>query len=441
MRRREGEAHLVTGSGAPVYTGGGKLLGAVWVFHDVTDHHRMKQELLKKSQLESLGTLAGGIAHDFNNLLTAILGNISLAALSLDSGPQLQERLAEVEKAAVRATGLAKKLLTFAKGGEPVKRVVNPAELVLRTCRDELKNFRLQYKLNLPPDLWQVEVDESQVSLALAEILANAEEAMPEGGGIRVEVANCEVSGGTEGSLRPGRYVHLTISDEGGGISPEHLGKVFDPYFSTKAMGNGMGLTLAYSIIQGHQGQISVESLPGRGTRIQIYLPATGGNKERPVSPKAEIRYGQGKILLMDDEAMILQTTGLMLKKLGYQVTNARDGQEALELYRRAREEGAAFDAVILDLTVPGGMGGEEAIQQLRDLDPQVKAIVSSGYADNRVMAGYAEYGFQGVIPKPYRIGQLSEVVHRVLHPEGEEAALPETAAADGKTGGPGGPD
>ncbi len=414
-----GQKRRVTVTAAPLQTAERKKIGTVWVFHDITEQHRLEQELLKKVQLESLGNLAGGIAHDFNNLLTAILGSISMAMLQVNSAHHVLERLHEAEQAGLRASGLAKKLLTFAEGGEPVKRIVSLKDLLADATRVDLKSSQVRCELSLPADLWPVEVDEAQIGQVIDEVIKNAEQAMPAGGVITVEVFNLTVEEPSPEIPQRGRYVCIDIVDQGVGIAPEHLEKVFEPYFSTKQVGRGMGLAMAYSVVRNHQGYLTLKSEPGQGTTCRICLPAA--NREPAPAPVIPAVYqeGRGKILLMDDEVMILKTSRLMLEKLGYEVECALDGEAALELYQQAKAAGNGFSAVILDLTIPGGMGGEETIKRLRAYDPEVRAIVSSGYADSQVMAHFREYGFAGVMPKPYRLQNLSEVLQAVMHPVG----------------------
>jgi len=414
---RDGRVRRITATGAPLSTSDGQRLGMVWVFHDLTDLYHLEQELAKQAQLQSLGTLAGGIAHDFNNLLTTILGSISMALLQIGSTTHVVARLREAEEAGLRATGLAKKLLTFAEGGEPIKKIVSLKDAVIDATQLVDKNHRVRCEVSLPEDLWPVEADEVQISQVIAEVIKNSEQAMPLGGVIQVQAENYQVDQETVEVPRTGNYVCIKITDQGVGIAPEHLDKVFEPYFSTKNVGRGMGLAMAYSVIKNHQGFLSLTSERDTGTTCRICLPAISQEPAPMSSNLASLHRGQGKILLMDDESMILNTSRLMLEKLGYRVECARDGGEALTLYRQAREGGDGFDAVILDLTIPGGMGGADTIKELLALDPQVRAIVSSGYSDSHVMARYREYGFRGVIPKPYRLQNLSEALREVLVP------------------------
>ncbi len=387
------------------------------IFRDISERRKMEEERLLLSKLESLGLLAGGIAHDFNNILTAILGNISLARMEAVRTGKPEEfpsaRLAEAEKACERAQALASQLLSFAKGGLPIKKVTSVAELIKESANLALSGSKARSKLVIPKDLWLVEVDEGQISQVFNNLLINADQAMPEGGTITVQAENVRV--GDELPLPQGRYVKITVADQGIGIPSNYLGKIFDPYFTTKQKGSGLGLATVHSIIRNNAGYITVESQVGVGTTFYVYLPAVAGkiapDKESPAAPI----QGQGRILIMDDEEMVRNVLGTMLKKLGYEVDYAVNGEEAIKKYTTAQQGGQAFTAVIFDLTVPGGIGGMEALKQILSSDPLVKAIVSSGYSDDPIMANYKEYGFKGVITKPYRISELSEVLSEMI--------------------------
>ncbi|MGE5446330.1 MAG: ATP-binding protein [Ignavibacteriales bacterium] len=378
----------------------------------------MEEELLKAQKLESIGVLAGGIAHDFNNLLTAILGNIYLTKITTDSknDSKMYKRLTEAEKACFRAKDLTQRLLTFSKGGAPVKKVTSIKELIKDSASFAVSGSDVRCEFHISEDLWKVEVDEGQISQVINNVVINAEQAMPEGGVIRVRAENVNVGLGDGLPLKEGKYVRITIEDEGIGIPQEHLPKIFDPYFTTKHSGSGLGLAAVYSIIRSHDGYIGVKSELGAGTKIYIYLSAS----EKELLAKVDIKEGsvkgRGKVLLMDDEDMVRGVAGGMLNQIGYEVEFARDGREAIELYTRAREENRSFDLVIMDLTIPGGMGGKEAIKRLIDIDPQVMAIVSSGYSSDPVMSEYKDYGFRGVLCKPYSIKDLTAILYTVLN-------------------------
>ena len=387
------------------------------IFRDVSERQKMEEERLLLSKLESLGLLAGGIAHDFNNILTAILGNISLARMEAGQPDRAAEfsatRLEEAEKACQRAQALASQLLSFAKGGQPIKTVTSVAELIKESSNLSLSGSKARTKLVMPPDLWPVEVDEGQISQVFNNLLINADQAMPAGGTITVQAENAMV--GDELPLPEGRYVKITVTDQGIGIPSKYLGKIFDPYFTTKQKGSGLGLASVHSIIRNNAGYITVESQVGVGTTFYVYLPAVEGEITSATSSTTTPMQGQGRILLMDDEEMVRNVLGVMLERLGYEVQNASNGEEAIKQYITAQQEGRPFTAMIFDLTVPGGTGGKEALHQILDRDPKAKAIVSSGYSDDPIMADFQKYGFCDVLVKPYRIFELSQTLHKVI--------------------------
>ena len=387
------------------------------IFRDISERQKMEEEHLLLSKLESLGLLAGGIAHDFNNILTAILGNISLARMEAGRPERAAEfsaaRLEEAEKACQRAQALASQLLSFAKGGQPIKKVTSVTELIKESSNLSLSGSKSRIKLEIPKSLWHVEVDESQISQVINNLLINADQAMPAGGTITVQAENVMV--GDEVPLPKGRYVKITVTDEGIGIPSNYLGKIFDPYFTTKQKGSGLGLATVHSIIRKNAGYITVKSQVGVGTTFYLYLPAAEGEiTASQISAQTPIQ-GKGRILLMDDEEMVRNVLGVMLERLGYEVQHAVNGEEAIKKYIAAHQEGRAFTALIFDLTVPGGMGGKEALHQILDSDPEVKAIVSSGYSDDPIMADFKKYGFSGVLVKPYRMFELSQTLQKII--------------------------
>ena len=380
---------------------------------DITERKRMGEEFLKNQKLESVGILAGGIAHDFNNILTTIIGNIAMARMQARPGDEIFDLLSEAEKASIRAQTLTKQLLTFAKGGAPIKETASIKDILKESPSFVLRGSKSSCKLSIAEDLWPAEVDVGQISQAINNIVINASQAMPEGGTIRVEAENLTIDDGHGLPLKLGRYIRVSIKDQGVGIAEKHLSNIFDPYFTTKQEGSGLGLATTYSTIKKHDGHITVESKLGEGTTFHIYLPAS----EKAIPEKEEIKLikGQGRILVMDDEASLGKMVGRMLKKLGYESEFTDDGTEAIEMYKAAKKSEKPYDAVILDLTIPGGMGGKEAINKLLEIDPEVKAIVSSGYSDDPVLANFQEYGFKGMMPKPFESLSLSKVLHEVI--------------------------
>jgi PAS domain S-box-containing protein len=411
---KDGTERIIADSGAPIHDREGTI-GVVVVFRDVTERRRMEEELQKMERLESIGVLAGGIAHDFNNILTAILGNISLARMYTDLD-RIFERLAEAERASMQAQSLTQQLLTFSRGGAPIKKTVSIAELLRDSVSFALRGSNARCELSIPDDLWSVEVDEGQIGQVISNIVINADHAMPRGGIIKVRAENVTIGAEDAIPLEDGEYVKIYIEDRGIGIPKENLDSIFDPYFTTKQKGSGLGLATSYSIIKNHEGHITVESELGAGTTFHIYLPAS---PEAVPTEKKEAEekpiMGEGRILVMDDEKHVRDTVAAMLNSLGYKVTTSVDGAEAIELYKDAKESGQPYDAVIVDIVIPGGMGGRETIQRLMEIDPEVRVIVSSGYSDDPIMADFSRYGFKGAIAKPYKTKELSEVLHRVI--------------------------
>ncbi|MHB8482506.1 MAG: hybrid sensor histidine kinase/response regulator [Nitrospiria bacterium] len=382
------------------------------------EHHerkKMEEILVKARKLESVGILAGGIAHDFNNLLTAILGNISLALLSVDPKDPAYERLSAAEKASLRAKELTRQLLTFSKGGGPVKKLASIGDIIREAASFAVRGTHVLCEYTFPPDLWTVEVDAGQISQVINNLIINATQASAEGGKIKITAENISSISGENIALKPGKYVKVSVSDNGAGISEELLPRIFDPYFTTKPNGNGLGLATSYSIIKKHGGEITVYSRLGSGTTFFIFLPALEkslpSKKGRELSPQK----GKGRVLVMDDEEIIREVTNQMLNELGYEACLACSGTETISLYQNAMELDHPFDAVILDLTVPGGVGGKETMQKLIELDPLVKAVASTGYSNDPVMANCKKYRFQAIITKPYRIQDLGKVLHSIL--------------------------
>jgi PAS domain S-box-containing protein len=397
-----------------------EIIALLAVTRDVTERKKLEEELIRSQKMESVGLLAGGIAHDFNNMLTAIVGNISIAKKYLISEEPIEKvsaRLTEAEKASFRAKELTQQLLTFSRGGAPIKNTASIGAIIQESAGFALRGSDVQCSFIIPDDLWPVEVDEGQMSQVIHNLIINAGQSMPEGGTVTIECANIVVRTDAGLPLKEGRYVRTSIHDRGVGISHEHLHKIFDPYFTTKQKGSGLGLSITYSIVKKHQGLITVDSRFGLGTTFHIYLPASG-SKVPLKEDKAELLItGEGRILVMDDEDAVRSVAAEMLRGLGYEVQVAGDGVEALRLYAEARESGNGFHAVIMDLTVPGGMGGKETLKRLHEIDPAVIAIASSGYSNDPVMADYRKYGFAGVMAKPYKISTLSVVVNNVLKP------------------------
>ena len=411
---RNGAERVIADSGAPIYDRASSIIGVVLVFRDVTEKRKMEQELLRTQKLESLGILAGGIAHDFNNILTAIVGNTNLARM-YTSDNKIVEKLTKIENASIQAKDLTQQLLTFSKGGEPIKKTTPIKELIRSSVSFALRGSNVRCHFYVPDDLWPVNIDEGQVSQAINNLIINADQAMPEGGIIEVRAENVVITKDFGIPLPPGEYLKISIKDQGVGIPEKYLQKIYDPYFTTKQRGSGLGLATTYSIIRKHDGYIDLESKVGVGTIFYMWLPAALKECEEEEEKLCTMVKGEGRVLLMDDEECILEAAGEALQYLGYTVDCARDGQEAIEKYKKELESGTPFDVVVMDLTIPGGMGGKEALQMLREIDPDVRAIVSSGYSTSQVMAEYQKHGFCGVVTKPYSIEELSATLNKVL--------------------------
>ncbi|MFZ2958207.1 MAG: PAS domain S-box protein [Candidatus Ozemobacteraceae bacterium] len=396
----------------------GQAIGMWAIVRDITERQRAEEERLKIQKLQSVGILAGGIAHDFNNLLMAIYGNISIAKVKISKDHPGFSFLENAEESMSRAKNLTKQLLTFAKGGEPVKENICVDEFVEETISFNLSGSNILLVHKKPEGLWMTEVDRGQIQQILSNLTINAKQAMPNGGHLYVTLENVENPKNFIPDLGPGNFVRITMRDEGSGIDKKHIGRIFDPYFTTKNTGSGLGLAISYSIINKHGGSISVESEPGKGATFTIYLPASAS--QQPAAAKEVVLENHAlkqpaRILVMDDEKMIRHACAEMLKKIGCLVETADEGRQAIELFKQARDAGKPFDIVIMDLTIPGGMGGQEAVKELLAIDPEARVIISSGYADDPVMTNFAAYGFKGIISKPYTIKQMRDVVNRIL--------------------------
>ncbi|MFC1712210.1 ATP-binding protein [Candidatus Poribacteria bacterium] len=416
---RDGTEHLVTYNGLPTYNRDSNIIGAVLVFRDITETRKMEVGLLEVEKSESIGILAGGIAHDFNNILAGVIGNISLMKMDMEPEDRNFERLAKAERAALDAKNLTQQLLTFSRGGTPVLETASIAGLLKESASFVLSGSNVRCEFFIPDNLWPVEVDEGQISQVINNLIINADQAMPEGGIIEVHAENTIPQ--TRGALPLDgrRCVKISIKDHGTGIPEDSLQKVFAPYFTTKQDGSGLGLAVSQSIIRNHDGHIAVESGVGVGTTFSIYLPASSEDFTIEGKLEEQVFVGTEKILIMDDDEVVRELAHEMLSNIGYRVTVARDGSEAIELYRKAEDLEHPFDAVIMDLTVPGGMGGREAIQKLLRIDPEAKVIVSSGYSNDPIMMDFRKYGFSGVIAKPYRVRDLGKVLYETISQDG----------------------
>jgi len=378
---------------------------------EIANRERTEEELLRARKLESLGVLAGGIAHDFNNFLTIVQGNIEMVRQRMDLGTEVQGLLDQTAAACRSATFLSTQLLTFAKGGAPVRRLASMKKLITEAIRLVRAGSSTSITVEIADDLLFACVDPGQISQVLHNILINAREAMRGGGMIEVRAENAINGGYSDQDPR----VRIAIRDYGCGIAADVRPRIFDPYFTTKPGGSGLGLATAYAIVSKHGGNIMVQSDPGFGSTFTIDLPASYDvpAASTPVVPKTQ--PGTERVLVMDDEEPIRKLLESALRGFGYQVRTCEDGAEAIALYQEAKATGNPFDVVLLDLTVRGGMGGVEAAAKLKELDPACKLVVSSGYSASPVLAEFARYGFDAVLPKPWSMPELSAVIRRVL--------------------------
>ncbi len=417
-QRRDRSEFLAHGLATDVRDDDGQVIGFQSSIMDVTDRLRVQAELQKMQRLTSVGTLAGGIAHDFNNIMMGLFGNIALAKNEFPKDHEGYKALEEAEKSMGRAIRLTKQLLTFAKGGEPVKESISLGALVEEVAKFDLagSNVRLEYKQ--AADLWMVKADKGQVQQVISNLTINAREAMPDGGHLFITLENADLQEAAIPALPPGKYIKVTVRDEGTGIDPKMVERIFDPYFSTKQTGSGLGLATVYSIISKHGGYIGVESELGKGATFSLFFPASEIQQVAldEKSGGAHVRLTSAtRILLMDDEDVIRMVIPRWLKKVGCAVTTVSEGSQAVDLYRQALNEGHPFDVVILDLTIPGGLGGVEVAKVILALNPDARLIASSGYAEGAVMSNFTAYGFKGVIAKPYTESQLCDVLESIL--------------------------
>ncbi len=412
---REGSERMIARTGAPIRDARGEPVGVVIGFQDQTDRLRWEEERARTEKAESLGVLAGGIAHDFNNILTGILGNVSLAKVHANEGDGLWRRLEEAERALDQATKLVRQLMSLSRSGAPVTEAASIADIIEQSASLALSGSGVGYQIDTPVGLWAVDVDTTQISRVVQNLVINAEQAMAGGGRISIRAENNELDESSPLPLEPGAYVHVAFRDQGVGISPVDLTKIFDPYFTTKRTGTGLGLAVAYSNVAKHGGHITVESQLGQGTTFHIYLPASdlpvAEDQEEQDRPSA----GSGRILVMDDEPAVKEVCAEMLRFLGYDVETVGDGSEAIELYLREQSGETPFDVVITDLTVPGGMGGKRVVEELTRQDPSVRVVAASGYYDDPVMSCYDQHGFVGALRKPFTTTELGDLIRQVL--------------------------
>ena len=382
---------------------------------------RSEEELLRDAKRESLELLAGGVAHDFNNLLTALLGNLNLARMDTSVSDEVQEWLEEAEKATGRARDLTQQLLAFAKGGEPVRRLVDLTSCLREAGLFARQGSRVRCEFSLAADLWPAEVDAGQIGQVVNNLVLNAVQAMPRGGIVKISATNVPRERAHQMGLGSCQFVEIAVRDNGPGIKPEDMARIFQPYFTTKSTGSGLGLATSQTIARRHYGALRVESEVDRGAAFLLYLPAKPGARVDRVAVPVELPVLTGRVLFMDDEPSIRQMAPNLLRRLGFETEVVCDGREAIDRYGEALREGRRFDVVILDLTVPDGMGGLDAIQWLRQLDPDVQVLVSSGYADDPVLLNCRQHGFRGMVSKPYCLSELASVLGRALDTDRRE--------------------
>ena len=395
----------------------GKFQRSHCVVQNISERKLIEQERAKSAKLESIGMLAGGIAHDFNNILTAMMGNLSLIDIFIDKqgDPKLKELLRDSELAGRRAVELTRQLLTFSRGGDPIRRVVRLQELIRETVEFPLRGSNIRTVYDMDDELWSCEIDAGQISQVIHNLVLNSKQAMPAGGLVRIEACNFEIKDESHLNLHSGRYVRISIEDEGTGIREEHLNKIFDPYFTTKDHGSGLGLATSYSIINKHKGEIVVSSEWEKGTTFDIYLPSTGQYSESVTESSERGEVGKGRILLMDDEEAVLLVGSKMLISLGQEVVTCNSGEDAVELVKESTKDDYPFSAVFLDMTVPGFMGGKETAPLLKQINSDLKLVVCSGYSEDPVMADPGKYSFDDILKKPFSMNDLKKLLERII--------------------------
>ena len=394
----------------------GKPAGIRGIIVDMTEKKKADESVSRALKLESLGFLAGGIAHDFNNLITCLFGSVDVSRNDILNGKYYEavDVLDKTMPAFVRAKELTNQLLTFAKGGEPRKITGDIRKTVTEAVNSALTGSNIVLVLNSSKEVFLGEFDPAQISQVVNNIVINAKQVMEGTGRLTVNVEKETVSEGSSKLIEPGKYVKISIKDDGPGIPGEHFQKIFDPFFTTRKDGTGLGLAISWSIIKRHNGTIDLESETGKGSTFFIYIPAVEGVLEEDAVPKKKF-FGIGRILVMDDEFLIREVAGKMLKDAGFIVEKAVNGEEAVELYEKAMSEGEPFDAIILDLTVPGGMGGYETLEKIKESDPSVVAIASSGYSEDDIISNPEKYGFAASLPKPYLRETFSDIIRKAL--------------------------
>ena len=415
LRTRNGEEIWVHLSTTFLRDERGLIAGGITIAQDLEERKLVQAELLRVEKLESLALLAGGIAHDFNNTLTALMGSVSLAQMESHDSALVEQRLDLALRAANQARALTEQLLTFAKGGMPIRASACIVDLLHETAALSLQGSNVGYTLEAPDSVWFGDFDRGQVNQVFTNILINADQSMPDGGMIRISVDNCDLSEGTTLPLEAGRYLRVAVTDTGRGIPKKHLSRIFDPFFTTKNLGSGLGLATSFSVIHRHGGHIQVKSVVEEGTTFTVYLPASAEAPPVEVPRNLFETLERHRILVMDDEEFVREIIARMLEKLGQEAVTTENGAQALSAWKEAKESSQPFDLAIMDLTIPGAMGGVEAIHELLAMDPSARAVVSSGYSSSPVLSQFEEYGFVGRVSKPYSLKELYAVLKSVL--------------------------
>ncbi len=393
----------------------GKFIGYRGASRDITKRKKMEEEIIKFQKLESLSILASGLAHDFNNFLMSLMGSISMSKIMVKPDSKIYEVLSYAETSCKEAKNLTQQLLTFTKGEKPVKKTISIIELIKSVAEFTLSGSNVKYSIVSSGKIFLTECDEGQIYQVFNNLIINANQSMPGGGNIKIEISDEKISDINNLQIKAGNYIKVSISDEGCGMKKEEIKKIFDPYYSTKTNGSGLGLAISYSVIKQHNGFISVFSEEGIGSKFFIYLPASSETSTNVSDKVHPTQSGYGKVLFMDDDELVSKTVGEMIKYLGYDVTTTTDGIETIEIYKKTFNDGCPFDIVILDMTIPGSIGGEEVGNALIELNPDVKCIISSGYSNNPIMLDYENYGFKGVMRKPYTLEELADELNRIM--------------------------
>jgi len=422
----DGTERIIETNGEPVFDDADLLVGYRGINRDITLRVKHEEEKRKVEHMKSLGLLAGGIAHDFNNLLMTVFGNIELARMEIKAGSNADRRLANSLTAMEQARKLTGQLLTFSRGGSPILEATSVRNLILDSCRFALSGTAVRCEYDVSGDLWMADIDPNQIWQVLNNILTNAREAMPDGGTLWISAENVTLGETDITAPASGKFVKVSVRDQGVGVSKNDISRVFDPYFSTKIRGSqkgtGIGLALCHSIIEKHGGNITFESELGVGTTVTFFLRALGAGHPtmHPTGDQSEMGTRKIRVLLLEDDSALIKTGTRMLEHLGHNVTAVKDGAEVLERYSRSLGTCSSFDLVILDLTVRGGMGGRETLKRLKNMDPDVVAVVTSGYAEDPVIAEFGKHGFQAALVKPFSIKTLEHMISQLMSRIGE---------------------